>query len=219
MGGLVAAHAVSGAWLVRAGEASAWSAWLGERTVRARIRVGGRYGPLVDAEPWRLLTSPALHVDAVHLGVNGLALGVVGRWLEPVVGASRLVGLAVVGGVLGGVASHAVGVPYSDGASGALSAWLGAAAVWGRRADHRKRLGADIWRGPLAMVAAINVGVAMAVPGLDAAAHLVGTAVGSGWALVDRGARPVRWPWAVGALWALGAAAGWLGWLDGVGLR
>lgn len=187
---LVGVHLGTGAWVWAEGLAEPWSAWVGERSARTRILVGGRYLPLDRAQPWRFASTVWLHVDLLHLLVNGLAVAWVGRWVEPALGAGRLLGLFAVGGVVGALASHGIGVPQSDGASGALSAWLGAAAIQARVGGALSPSTRRIFRGPLTVAAVLNVVLALAIPSVDAIAHLAGTAVGvaGGWG-AGRGGR------------------------------
>jgi len=164
-------------------------AWLGkeglvagllfEREVWFRVAVGGKHAARLGGEPWRVATSVLLHGNAVHLVVNALALGALGRVLEPWTGGPRLVAWFVAGGLLGSAASVLAGVRMSDGASGGAFALLGAAVVLGWRV--RGRLDAEDRRvtGPvLGGFLALNLALSLALPFVDAAAHLGGLAAG-----------------------------------------
>jgi rhomboid protease GluP len=94
--------------------------------------LGGLNRALVDAgEPWRLVSAALLHGSPLHLLFNGLALLMVGRFLESLVGRAWFLALFVVGALGGGFASLALNAPdvVSVGASGAIMGLLGAAFV------------------------------------------------------------------------------------------
>ena len=188
IGVLVLVHLVSG-WIAwQAGLGTPWEAFLGERPPRMRAFVGGQVRVLVERGAWwRLATSVLLHGDALHLGVNALALGVLGRVIEPWMGPLRTLAWFAAGGLAGSLASQAVGVSASDGASGGAFALLGAAAVLGwrwRRAlpgDEARLLGPVLW----AFIVA-NVVLSFLLPFVDAAGHLGGLVVGGGLGAVGR---------------------------------
>jgi rhomboid protease GluP len=84
---------------------------------------GGLMRRLVAAgEWWRLVTVAFLHADAVHLALNGVALYLGGRLLEPLVGRAWLLALFAAGTLGGAAASCLLNPPtiVSLGASGAI---------------------------------------------------------------------------------------------------
>ncbi len=209
--GLVGIHLMTGWWAWDAGEADAWHAWIGERSPRVRILVGGRYLPMVAAEPWRLASSVLLHVDALHCAVNAAAVVVVGRWIGPLAGPARLLGWFALGGLAGGVAGHLVGIPQSDGASAGLSAWIGAGWWWASRRNLPDPEEAQVWVKVLGPAAALNILIAIVIPGIDAMAHTAGTLAGVAAAAADRRRGP-GWGWAWGfAVFAVLAGVGLTG--------
>ncbi len=207
--GLVGVHLITAAWLWHGGD-DAWSALLGTRSVRARIALGGQYSPAIASWPPRLFTSVLLHVDALHLLVNVTALATLGRLLEPLLGSARWLAVFALGGLGGSVASHALGVAQSDGASAGAFALLATGVVLARR--WRDDLPPDDARllGPmLAGFGVANLILSLVVPALDAAAHLGGALTG-----VALGAwMPLgpddRWARAVCLVWTATAAIGW----------
>jgi rhomboid protease GluP len=169
---------VSAAVVVRPG-LSLWKALLWTRSTRHRIAVGGQWGPLVDEEPWRLCTTVLLHVDALHLTLNVLALLGLGQLLEPRIGGLRMASWAALGGLAGSLASHLVGIRQSDGASGAAFALLGAALVVGWR--RRATLSADdrlLWGPGLGAFLVLNLILSVIVPSINAVAHVGGLLAG-----------------------------------------
>jgi membrane associated rhomboid family serine protease len=175
---LVVVHVITAAVVVRPG-LPLWQALLLSRSVRHRIAVGGQWGPLVLEEPWRLCTTVLLHVDALHLTLNVLALLGLGQLLEPRIGGVRMASWAALGGFAGALASHLVGIRQSDGASGAAFALLGAALVVGYK--HRPTLSADdrfLWGPGLGAFLGLNLVLSVIVPSINAVAHVGGLLAG-----------------------------------------
>lgn len=124
-------------------------------------------------EPWRLVTVLLLHSGWLHFGLNMLALWMLGRILEPMLGRGRFLATYLIAGIGGSVAMTllAFGTPVV-GASGAVFGLLGTLLVIGRS------IGADV-RGIL-VVLAINLAIGF-LPGFQVAwqAHLGGALVGA----------------------------------------
>ena len=126
-----------------------------------------------NGEWWRPLTSGFLHIGPVHLLFNMLALYVLGRDLEPVLGRVRFLAIYLVA-LLGGAAAvmlfGAPNVPVA-GASGAVFGLMGGLAVVLRR-----------MRFPLGQVIgliAINVVISLVIPGISILGHIGGLLVGA----------------------------------------
>jgi hypothetical protein len=62
-------------------------------------------------EWWRLLTAPFLHAGLWHVGINMIALWVLGGLLEPLLGRWRFVSVYLVSALAGAVASYTFGTP------------------------------------------------------------------------------------------------------------
>lgn len=84
-------------------------------------------------QPWRLLTDMLAHSGIWHVGLNMLAVWMIGRSLEPLLGHIRFLVLYVLSALAGSVAV-AVLAPGTSviGASGAVFGLLGALLVIGR---------------------------------------------------------------------------------------
>lgn len=84
-------------------------------------------------QPWRLLTVALVHSGFWHLGLNMLALWMLGRSLEPLLGRVRFLALYLIS-ALGGSVAVAVLDPTSSvvGASGAIFGLFGALIIIGR---------------------------------------------------------------------------------------
>ncbi len=126
-----------------------------------------------DGEWWRVLTSGFLHAGLVHLAFNMLALWVIGRELERVLGRGRFLAVYLVS-LLGGSAAVMLFQPTDArvaGASGAVFGLMGALAVVLRRL-----------RAPSGQVIAlivVNIVLSVVIPNISLLAHLGGLAVGA----------------------------------------
>lgn len=191
-------HGVSGAWAWQAGWVDGpFEAWLGVRSLKLRILLGGQYLPLVaDGSWWRLAASGWVHADGLHLAVNGVALVVLAQLLVPLVGNVRWLGILLLGVWAGSWVSHLSGIPQSDGASGGAFALLGAGTAVGLRWPDVAPVDRALLVRGLGAVALLNVALSLAVPLLDVAAHVGGWAGGllAGGVLVREGR---VWPWGV----------------------
>ena len=110
----------------------------GGLSARTLAAYGASEGDLIfkHGEVWRLFTASLLHASEGHLIGNGVVLAVVGFMLEPRIGPRWFLGLFVIGGLGGGIASILLNeqdIP-SVGASGAIMGVLGAAFLCGASA-------------------------------------------------------------------------------------
>ena len=93
---------------------------------------GLQYQLTVTAGQWyRLFSAPLLHLDLVHIALNGAVLWYAGRVLEAMIGRLWFASVFIIGGFAGGVMSLAVNAHniVSVGASGAIMAVLSATLV------------------------------------------------------------------------------------------
>ena len=134
---------------------------------------GDLRGPLVaDGEVWRLVTSGFLHAGPLHLAFNMIALWVLGRDLELVLGRLRyglLYGVSLLGG---STAVTLLGEPDRPvlGASGAVFGLMGALVIVLRRLR--------LSPGPALTTIVINVVLTFTIPGLSVLGHLGGLVTG-----------------------------------------
>lgn len=131
------------------------------------------YAPAMYVEPWRILTATFVHSGFWHVGMNMLALWMLGRSLEPLLGTWRFVTtylLTAVGGSAG-VALLAFSMPVV-GASGAVFGLFGALLVIGRHLGARMT--------GIYIVLGINLVLGF-VPGFNIAwqAHVGGLVIGA----------------------------------------
>lgn len=123
-------------------------------------------------EPWRLLTAMLVHGGIWHFLLNMLALWMIGRSLEPMLGRWRFLALYLIGGLGGSVAVACIEPAAAVvGASGGIFALMGALLVIGRH------IGANI-RGIL-VILGLNLAVGFFISGIAWQAHLGGAAVGA----------------------------------------
>ena len=138
-------------------------------------------GPFLDPttgapfQPWRLLTAAFVHSTGSfwHIALNMLALWMLGRTLEPLLGRARFLALYLIS-ALGGSVAVALIAPMTPvvGASGAVFGLLGALLVIGRH------LGANLTG--IIIVLTINLVIGF-IPGFQIAwqAHVGGLAIGA----------------------------------------
>lgn len=123
-------------------------------------------------QPWRLLTVLLVHNGFWHVGFNMLALWMIGRSLEPLLGRWRFLALYLISGLGGsvGVALIAPGT-WVVGASGAIFGLFGALLIIGRH------IGANVTG--IAIILGINLVIGF-LPGFAVAwqAHVGGLIAG-----------------------------------------
>ncbi|HZG88595.1 MAG TPA: rhomboid family intramembrane serine protease [Pseudonocardia sp.] len=130
-------------------------------------------GLVAAGEWWRLLTAGFLHIGLIHLVFNMLALFVLGRDLERVLGRGRFIAVylvALLGGSAAVMAFYPAGAQVA-GASGAVFGLMGGLAVVLRR-----------MRFPIGQVIGlivVNVVISVVIPGISLIGHLGGLVVGA----------------------------------------
>jgi membrane associated rhomboid family serine protease len=94
---------------------------------------GGRWIPAIQAgQWWRLVTPIFLHLGALHLMFNSIALYVIAPQVEEAFGSQKFIILYLATGIVGNVGSYVFG-NNGGGASGAIMGLIGVAAVYGYR--------------------------------------------------------------------------------------
>jgi len=130
-------------------------------------------------EPWRLLTAALVHDGFWHVGLNMLALWMIGRSLEPLLGRGRFLTLYLLSALGGSVAVALLSFTTPVvGASGAIFGLFGAFLVF------RRHVGADITRTVI-VILGINLILTFlpllfgGVVSISWQAHVGGLAVGA----------------------------------------
>jgi membrane associated rhomboid family serine protease len=147
------------------------------------------YGPLVDTEPWRLITSAFTHERFFHIFANLFMLWQLGPMLERMLGRLRFT-ILYFGSALGGSLAVWLLAPNQPtlGASGAVLGLVGAFLVISRSLGH------DVtW---ILVYIAITAFISFAVPNISWQGHLggfvVGAAIGGFYVLQSRRRTPTR---------------------------
>lgn len=128
---------------------------------------------VADGSWWRLFTSGFLHFGPIHLAFNMIALWVIGRDLEQVLGRARFMVVYLVS-LLGGslaVFLFAAERSMTAGASGAVFGLMGGLAVVLLRLRRSPR--------PALTIILLNVVISFVVPGISILGHLGGLVFGA----------------------------------------
>lgn len=147
---------------------------------------------VADGQWYRLVTAAFMHENALHIGMNMLALWVLGSSLEPVLGRWRFIVLYMLSALGGTAASLLAASEYtlSYGASGAVFGLMGALFVIMRRLGRQT--------GAVVGILAFNLVLGFTIDGIDWRAHLGGLVIGTGLAAVFAYApREQRMAWSV----------------------
>lgn len=180
-----------------------YNTWTGSENVTVLIDLGAKVNELIVlGEVWRLFTAMFLHIGVMHLLFNMWALYAIGRLVEAYYGHVRYAIIYLFGGLFGSLASFAFSLSVSAGASGAVFALTGAAAVYFFR--YRENFGAH-GRAVLqnmVLIIAVNLAFGLAGSGVDNWGHIGGLAGGLllGWGLLPYYAPPRASATAAGAI-------------------
>lgn len=128
---------------------------------------------VADGAWWQLLTSGFLHIGPIHLAFNMIALWVIGRDLEQVLGSARFLVVYLVSLLGGSLVVFAFENPASHtaGASGAVFGLMGGLAVVLLKLRLSPR--------PALTIILLNVVISVAVPNISILGHLGGLAFGA----------------------------------------
>lgn len=136
------------------------------------IDMGANYNQLVmEGEWWRFFSSMFLHLDFIHLLMNMIALFYLGSAIERIFGRMRFLFIYFLGGLTGSIASFALSVNVSAGASGAIFALFGALLLFGLiyKQIFFQTMGLNI-----ILILAINLVIGFTSPEIDMGAHIGG---------------------------------------------
>ncbi len=146
-------------------------------------RAGANLKSAAGTEPWRLLTSAFLHVGALHLALNMMALWSVGRLVERMLGWASFTAVYLLAGIGGSAASVLFGGPgLSAGASGAIFGVVGAAIAelaLLRRGIERGKGWRRLVLGNLVFVVIVQLAIGFTFPMIDQSAHVGGLLCGA----------------------------------------
>ena len=143
---------------------------------------------IVQGQLWRLVTPIFLHIGIVHLAFNTYAIYGFGSQIERFFGTPRFVGLYLVSGIAGVVASFSFSPYPSAGASGAVFGLFGTEAVFFYR--YRNAFGPLGQRRlyNILVVIGYNIALTLVAPSIDVWGHLGGLVAGAvlSWWLMPR---------------------------------
>jgi rhomboid protease GluP len=145
------------------------------------IALGGLSHPLVaDGQWYRLLSAAFLHVNLLHLLMNGFCLVLAGTILETLVGRSWLAIIFLFGALDGSVASLLINPPniVGVGASGAIMALFAAIFMLSFRFEGAPRMQLRIRAMNVLIPSLIPLGLSLGGGRIDYGAHLGGTIAG-----------------------------------------
>lgn len=179
----------SGPWAAVAAAPVTWSLmaligvvyalqWLTRASVEGvteSLFYAGLYTSPVAFEPWRMLTYALVHDDAgpTHVALNLLALWMIGRVLEPVLGWWRLLALLALSAVGGAVFALWTTNPLQPvvGASGAVYGLFAALFLVTRLRGGQV--------GSIAVLIGLNLAFSFLVPGISWQVHVGGLLTGA----------------------------------------
>jgi membrane associated rhomboid family serine protease len=150
-------------------------------TIEDLINWGADFGPkTVNGQWWRLLTSTFIHIGLIHLLCNLWAFLVVGRLVERLVGSVGFLGLYLISGLFGSLASlYWQPLLVSAGASGAIFGVYGAlVGILFLRRDTIPAEALKELRASGTAFVGYNLVYGLFMPNVDVAAHLGGLAAG-----------------------------------------
>lgn len=161
---------------------------------------------LAETEPWRFVTAAFVHAGLWHLGINMMALWVMGQSLEQPYGRARFLALFLVPAIGGAVAVLFLSPDLSwvVGASGGVFGLFGALLVALRRLRRSVR--------PVMGILLLNAVIGFVLPNISWQAHLggfvTGLVLGAAYAYAPKGRRgPVSIAATAGLLLLLAALA------------
>jgi rhomboid protease GluP len=163
--------------------------WQGSEDLRVLYTFGAKWNPaILDGEVWRLFTAMFLHIGVVHLLFNLYALFILGPLVEGYLGHLRFLGIYVLSGLFGSIASFAFSPALSAGASGAIFGLVGAVTVYFfRYRENFGQRGKAILQNMI-FVIGINLFFGLSVSNIDNYAHMGGLLGGAlaMWGLLPR---------------------------------
>lgn len=137
------------------------------------LKFGAKFNPLIRAgEYWRLITPIFIHIGFTHILMNGITLYFIGQYVESLFGHWRFLGIFLVSGIAGNLASFAFSASLSAGASTAIFGLFGAFMMLGE-SFSRNQVIVSMARTFLLFIV-LNIATDIFVSGIDIAGHLGG---------------------------------------------
>src|SRR5690625_3050698 len=144
----------------------------GSTDIDTLIKYGAKYNPaIISGEWWRIISSMFLHIGALHLFMNMLAIYYLGTAVERIYGSTRFVVIYFISGIIGSLTSFAFNTHIAAGASGALFGLFGALLYFG---VIHKQLFYQTMGKSVIFILLINLFFVFLVPQIDMGAHVGG---------------------------------------------
>lgn len=144
----------------------------GSTNIETLVKYGAKYNPaIIEGEWWRIISSMFLHIGALHLFMNMLAIYYLGTAVERIYGSTRFVIIYFISGIIGGLTSFAFNTHIAAGASGALFGLFGALLYFG---VIHKQLFYQTMGKSVIFILLINLAFGFLVPQIDMGAHVGG---------------------------------------------
>ncbi|MBS1850236.1 MAG: rhomboid family intramembrane serine protease [Acidobacteria bacterium] len=149
-------------------------------STKVLLRLGANFAPYtLSGEWWRLITYMFLHGGIIHIAFNMWCLWDLGRLSESLYGRWTYLGVYLLCGVGGGVASAWRGANPSVGASGAIFGLAGALIASFYLGEFSlPRFVIQSTLRSLVIFAVVNLGLGAAMPFVDNSAHVGGLVTG-----------------------------------------
>lgn len=149
----------------------------GSTNVNVLIQFGAKLNILIqEGQWWRLITPVFLHMGFTHIFMNMLTLYFVGIQLEAAFGHWRYLGIFLLAGIGGNVASFCFNSSLSAGASTAIFGLFGAFLMLGESFGQDPTI-RQLARTFLAFIV-MNLAFDLFSPGIDLAGHVGGLVAG-----------------------------------------
>lgn len=144
----------------------------GSGNIDVLIRMGAKVNGLIaQGEYWRLLTPIFLHGSFEHLLFNSLALYLWGRYIEGLFGKVKYLGIYILAGLAGSLASYIMSPSVSIGASGAIFGLFGTLLYFRAR---QRELYNKIFGIQVVIIIGLNLFNGFVQPGIDNWGHVGG---------------------------------------------
>lgn len=149
----------------------------GSTSINVLLTFGAKVNVLIQqGQWWRLITPMFLHIGFTHILMNMITLYFVGTQLEAAFGHLRYLGIFLLAGVGGNIASFCFSNSLSAGASTAIFGLFGAFLMLGESFFQNPVI-RQLARTFLAFIV-MNLAFDFLTPGIDIAGHLGGLAAG-----------------------------------------
>src|SRR5699024_5166406 len=144
----------------------------GSTNIETLVKYGAKYNPaIISGEWWRIISSMFLHIGALHLFMNMLAIYYLGTAVERIYGSTRFVVIYFISGIIVSLTSFAFNTHIAAGASGSLFVLFGALVYF--CVIHNQLFYQTMGKSVI-FIMLINLVFGFLVPQIDMGAHVGG---------------------------------------------